>query len=868
MIRFLIRLYPRSFRARYGEQMLAFHRDRVQEGRRNWPGIVLDHLLSAAAEHLRSEPRRQDESMSMLLPDIRFAIRGLVRRPLFALIVITTIAIGVGANAAIFSVVNGILLRPLPYPNPERVVFFGHKAPAWLASQPEFLDYQRELKSFEKLAAYIQSEGNLASEDEPERVALASVSPEFFDVLGVSPRLGRGFAIDEHIAPPARALVMSHGLWVRRFASDPSIVGKTVSFNGVPRTIVGVMPKHFDYPQARTDVWLPLARFKSDSLDDRSNHYLFMVGRLREGISLDRAASEARMLAGRMMRDHPDRYDPRQPLTPDLAKVSDKLVGSTRPYLWALFGTVGFVLLIVCANVANLLLARGEGRRREMALRTALGATRGQLISQLLTEALLLAIAGGALGLMLAWSANRALIALAPPSIPRLDQIGMDWRVFGYALLTSVIAGLLFGAVPAFRGAQETPGETLKEGGRSATHGSSHKVRRVLVAAEVALAVIMLSGAGMLLRSLVNLQRADLGFDVRSVLTMKVSLSANAYDEHRAVAFYADLLSRVRAIPGVQAAGASGWLPVIEVGGQWGLLAEGMSYDKISQGPVATPQQATAGYFRAMGIAMLRGREFTEDDRENGPYVGIVSEALARNLWGSSDVLGKRFRLGGDSTFMTVVGVAKDIRSHGFAEPIEPMMYFAYPQTNETGYFTPRSMSLVIRTSGDPMPFVNQVRAIVRSLDPAVPVSAIQTLEQVVGTSVSSRRFSTALIASFALMALLLAGIGIFGVISYGVSERTFEIGVRMALGAERSTVLALVLGDVVGMALAGIAIGLLGSAAIARTIRSMLVGVPTIDLPTLLAVSLALAIVAAAACIIPARRAMAVDPTEALRGG
>jgi putative ABC transport system permease protein len=806
--------------------------------------------------------------MSMFLLDARFALRGLARRPLFAAIVIATIALGVGANAAIFSVVNGILIRPLPYPKADHVVSFGHNPPTWLASQPEFLDYKRDLRSFESLAAFTQSEGNLATEDEPERVALAAVSPEFFTVLGLPPRVGRTFALEEHAAGPATVVILSHNLWVRRFASDAGIVGKTISFNGRPRTVLGVMPRSFDYPTARTDVWLPMPKFNTDSLDDRSNHYLFMVGRLRSGSSVERATSEAALVARRMMQDHSDRYDPKQPLIPVIAKVSDNLVGGTRPYLWALLGTVGFVLMIVCANVANLLLARGEGRRKEMALRTAIGATRGRLITQLLTEALVLAFTGGALGLMLAWSATRMLVAVAPPSIPRLDQVGIDWMVLGYTIATSLVAGLLFGLAPAFRAGQDAPGEALKEGGRAAAHGSSRAMRRALVAAEVALAVVMLSGAGMLVRSLVNLQRAELGFDARSVLTMKVSPSGNSYDEARSIVFYSQLLERVRAIPGVQSAGAAGWLPVVEAGGLWGLLPEGQSYDRLPQGPIAEPQQATPGFFRSMGIPVLRGREFTDDDRENGPYVAVVSRKLAENLWGSADVLGKRFRLGGDTTYVTVVGVAGDIRARGFTDAPGPTMYFAYPQTRKAAYFMPRSMSLVIRTSQDPLLLVRQVRAIVRTLDPAVPVSNIRTLEQVVGTSVSNRRFNTALIAGFALLALVLAGIGIFGVISYGVSQRTFEIGVRMALGAERSAVLALVLRDVVGMAVAGIAIGLLGAAAVARAIRSMLVGVPTIDIPTLVGVSLALTIVAVTACIIPARRAMAVDPTEALRGG
>ena len=873
LIRALIRLYPAEFRARYARAMLAFHHDRLREDRRAWPRIVVDHLVAAVAEHLRALGRSRimapnARTPSMLGQDARFALRGLLRRPVFAAIIIATIALGVGANAAIFSVVNGILLRPLPYPEPDRVVSFGHTPPAWLASAPEFVEYERSVRSLESLAAYTQGEGNLATIDEPERVGIAVVSRAFFAVLGMRPLLGRAFAPEDEVVMPAAVAVVSYALWQRRFGGDPGIVGKTIHFNGRERTVVGVMPRYFDYPTARTDVWLPMARFNPDSLGDRSNHYLFMVGRLRPGVPVERAVTEAATVARAMMRDFADKYDSNSPIVPVIARVSDGLVGATRPYLWTLFGAVGFVLLIVCVNVANLLLARGEGRRREMAVRTALGASRRRILTQLLTESTVYALVGGVLGFGLAWAGTRSLVALAPASIPRLDQIGLDWAVLGYALVTSFTAGVLFGLVPAIRASREAPAETLKEGGRASPHGTSRRMRRSLVVAEVALAVIMLCGAGMLLRSLVNLQRNDLGFDVRAVLTAKVSPSAGNYDEARSIAFYAQLLERVRAIPGVVSAGAAGWLPVAGSGGLWGLLAEGHSYDRLESWPTAVPQQVTTGYFKAMGMPIVAGRDFSDDDRQVGPYTAIVSRTLAGQLWPNVDPIGKRFRVGGDSTFMTVVGIVRDIRARGFHDTPTPTMYFPYPQTRETAYFMPRSMSLVVRTAGDPFAIAAQVKAIVRSLDATVPVSDVRTLEQVVETSVASRRFSTMLLGAFAALALLLAGIGIYGVISYGVSERRFEIGVRMALGAERSTVLASVLGDGLRLALAGVTVGVVGAVAVARTLRSLLVGVPVIDAPTLLAVALGIVVVAAVASLVPARRATAISAMEALRGG
>jgi predicted permease len=872
LIRALIRLYPAEFRQRYGPAMLAFHRERVREGAA-WPRIVADHLASASAERLRAlrQPLRSDPNESptpMLGQDIRYALRSLARRPLFAAVVIGTIALGVGANAAIFSVVNGILLRPLPYPDPDRVVSFGHSPPTWLASTPEFFDYKRDVRSFAFLAAYTQSEGNLATPDEPERVGLAAVTPEFFAVLGMRPMVGRTFLPDEDRVVPSPVVVMSYGLWQRRFGGDPTIIGKTIPFNGRPRTVVGVMPQYFDYPSSHVDLWLPMPRFNPDSLGDRTNHYLFMVGRLRQGVPIARVVNEASTVARRMLRDYAGQYDPNSPLAPVIARVSDGLVGPTRPYVWTLFGAVGFVLLIVCANVANLLLARGEGRRREMAVRTALGASRRRMLGQLLTESTVFALAGGALGVVLAWSGTRSLVAFAPASIPRVDQIRLDWVVLTYALVTSLCAGVLFGIVPALRASREAPADTLKEGGRASHQVASRRMRRALVVAEVALAVVMLCGAGVLLRSLVKLQGADLGFDPRSVLTAKVSAPANTYSEGRSIVFYGQLLERVRAIPGVVSAGAAGWLPVVDAGGMWGLLAEGQTYDRLPLGPTAVPQQVTSGYFKAMGLAVVEGREFSDADGAAGPYVGIVSKALATLLWPNADPIGKRFRLGGDSTFMTVVGVVNDIRARGFTDTPEPTMYFAYPQTRKTAYFMPRSMNLVVRTTGDPLVIAKQVKAIVRSLDATVPVSNVRTLEQVVGISVANRRFSTMLLGGFAALALVLAGIGIFGVISYGVSERRFEIGVRMALGAERSTVLASVLGDGVRMAVVGVAIGVVGAAGVLRLLRSLLVGVPVVDVVTFAVVALGLIVVAAAASFIPARRATAISAMEALRGG
>ena len=873
ILRALLRLYPAQFRARYGEELLQFQRERLSDGvsLRGWLRIILDHIASATLEHMGLIRARRSQhtrtSLGTVGHDIRYALRALQRRPVFTLAVLAITALGIGANTAIFSVVNSILLRPLPYPHPERVVSFGLQPPNWITSEPEYFDFKSGLRSFEDLAAYTQGEANLSTEQEPERVALAAVTLNFFRVLGVGPLTGRAFAPDEDLSNPPSVVIISHALWQRRFAGDPGIVGKDVLLNGRARSVIGVMPRNFDYPTARTDIWLPIRRLRADG--DRTNHYLFMVGRLRAGVTAEVALAEAMPFAKRMFQENQASYDPQSPPTPVIARVSENLVGSARPYLWTLLGAVGFVLLIVCANIANLLLARGEGRRKEMAVRSALGAARIRLLRQVLAEALLLALAGGALGVALAWALDRALVAAAPSDIPRLDEVSLNWMVLSYAFALSLIAGIIFGLVPALRASREAPGETLKQSGRSEHQGSSRRMRQSLVIAEVALAVVLLTGAGMLLQSLVNLQNTKLGFDTHSTLTAKVSLTPATYNEAKSVVFFDQLLERVRGLPGVESAGAAGWLPVVGAGGIWGLLAEGQSYDRIEHGPTAVPQQVTPGYFTAAGIPRLAGRDFTERDNAAAPYVAIVSQLLAKQLWPNENAVGKRFHLGGNGTdkMMTVIAVVGDIRAHGFNDTPEPTMYFPYAQTNVTAYFMPRSMSLVVRSKGDPLQLAEQVRTIVHSLDANVPVSDARTLEQVVETSTAQRRFSTALIGVFAAIALLLAGIGIFGVISYGVSERTYEIGVRMALGAERSQAMALVAGDSMRMALAGIVLGVAAAIGVARTIRSLLVGVPTIDVSTLLSVCATLLAVVLLASVLPARRAMAVNPTDALRG-
>ena len=804
--------------------------------------------------------------MEWLLRDLKLGARAHARRPVFTLIVVATIALGVGANAAIFSVVSGILLRPLPYPHAEQLFSFGHEPPQWLTSEPDFLDYRRDMRTLDGLSAYTRSEATLTDGETPQRIHLVRSTDGFFHLLGVPAALGRTFQADEHVPRPAQVVVLSDALWRRSFGADPSIVGRAIRIDGVSRVVVGIMPARFDYPEPTTDVWMPLPNFNPDSLGDRSNHYLFMVGRLKPGVTLGRARAEAAAIARRIMQDNPQNFDPSRPLVPHLSSVSDDVVGTTRPYLLALLGAVTFVLMIACANVANLLLVRGEARHKEMALRSAIGASRARLTRQLLAESSLLAAGGAALGLAMAWAGGRGLRALAPASIPRLDAIGIDWRVLAFTGGVAALTALLTGILPAVRASRVRAGEVLKDAGRVVgMHGAGRSVRRSLVAAEVALAVVAVGGAGMLLRSLLNLQGHRLGFEPQNALTASVSISRADYDDAHATVFFQQVVSRIRTVPGVREVGAVAWLPVADAGGLWGYRVEGADYT-TARWPDAVPQQIMPGALPALGIPVLAGRHFTDADGPGSPLVAIVSRTFADASWPGADPLGKRFRLGGDAPFMTVVGVAGDLRSRGFDDVPEPTMYFPYAQSAISGYGEPRQMKLVIRVDRNPAAMAAPVRAIVHALDPDAPVSAVRTLDDVVGTSVSKRRFTTVLLAGFAVLALALAGIGTYGVVSYGVEQRAFEIGVRKALGAADHAVMALIMSEAMRVSLVGIVIGLVAMTAVGHAIRSMLVDVPSVDPISLVLTAALLASVAAIAAMLPARRALRVSAAEALK--
>ncbi len=886
--RMLLHVYPRDFRLRYGESMVEFYRDRWRaEGhigttQQIWREIVLDVVRTAATErllsvttrrrnsgrHLSSSPfTAQEDSMGTFVQDLRYALRGIARRPGFTAIVVATLALGIGANAAIFSVVNGILIRPLPYEDPDRIAYFRHEEPYSSVSEPEFVDYQRDIKAFARLAAFTRTDANLTGDvGEPERVFVARVSDGFFDILGVRPVAGRFFTREEDKPGTPPVVVIGHGLWQRRFAGDPGIVGRKIMINGTPRTVVGVMPAHFDTPSPRVQVWTPL-RLKLDSLWTRNNHYLELVGRLAPGATFAQASATATALGKRWARDYPDIYFPSKPLLPHLLPIRDELVGATRPYLLALLGAVGFILLIACVNVANLLLARGEGRRKELAIRTALGASRRRVVAQLLTESGLLAVIGGAIGLFVAWMGVRLLVRAAPSSIPRLEEIRVDGWVLAFTAAVSLATGLIFGLVPALRAATSDTSESLKEGGKTSGHGAMRRARAGLVIAEVALAMVMLTGAGLLVRSLRTLQQTDIGFDPSHTLTMRLALPVRQYDDARAVQLFRDLTTRIEALPGVRSAAAMGWTPMVDGGARWSIQVDGKVVKTIAEAPSPLPAHVTPDFFKTLGIRILRGRAFTDADRLDAPMVAVVNEAMVRALWPGQDPIGHTIRMFNDQApWVTVVGLARDMQSSGIRESVPPTMFFPYAQAGKSAYYTPLVMTLAIRTIGDPLSVAAPARQVLRALDRNVPISDVRTMDDVVGGSIASRRFSTALLTGFASLALLLAGIGIYGVIAYGVSQRTYEIGLRMALGAQRERVIRLVMTEGLRLTFVGVVIGMAGGLAVARLIRSLLVGVGVVDVPTLVVVAVVLLGVTVAASAVPARRAMKVSPTEALR--
>ena len=810
--------------------------------------------------------------MDELRQDIRYAIRQLARRPGFTAVLGLTLALAIGANTAVFSVVHAVLLRPLPYPDQERLAMVWTQFPSqdlmeFPASAPEYLEYREQNRSFEHLSGFVASAQTLTGDGEPERVQGVFATADLFPVLGVEPVAGRVFGPDDDAPGAAPVILVSEGLWERRWASDPALLGRDVLVNGQPATVVGVLPSEVRFPTPDTELWLPLG-LDPASPGGRASHYLSLVGRLRPGVTPDVAATELDALQARWAADPANDHEWNGAGHPAvLEPLVDEIVGDVRRSLLVLLGAVGVVLLIACANVANLLLVRGEGRQREMSVRTAMGAGRRRIVRQLVTESALTALVGGAGGLALGWLGVEALRALAPSGLPRVEEIAVHPPVLLFSLGVTLLAGLVFGLAPALQAGRLDVQASLREEGRGTVGRGRFRARQLLVVSEMAMAVVLLVAAGLLIQSFFRLRAVDPGFRAESVLTMQVNLPTAGYPEAGDVTgFYRDLLPRLAALPGVTSAAAVRTAPL---GGSLppnDIEIEGVT---VPTGPDAPPlnadvQVVTPGFFETMGIALHEGRAFDERDAEDAPLVAVVSASMARRFWGERSPLGDRVAQTGRE-LGEIVGVVGDVHHEGLDAEPRPTLYLVHAQSPRT-WFPVRGMTLTLRSAVEPTALVSAVRREVQAADPSLPVFRVQTLEQAVDASTSTQRFSMLLQLVFAAVALLLAAVGIYGVISYSVAQRTREIGIRMALGADRSRVLRLVVGQ--GMALAAVAVGvgLVVALLAGRVMASLLYGVSPRDPATFAAVAGVLTLVALLACWVPARRASGVAPQTALR--
>ena len=805
--------------------------------------------------------------MQTLWQDLRYGFRMLTKTPVVTLIAVLTLALGIGANTAIFSVVNTVLLKPLPFADPDSLMVLqerneqvGVQSVAW----PNFLDWREQSQSFTAMAAYRLQGFHLAGGERPARPMGGSVSASFFPLLGARPALGRTFTEEEDKPGAAPVVVLSHRLWATRFGSDPGIIGQAVTLDGSPHTVVGVMPADFGFFRQTAELYVPVGLSGDNPVWlDRGNHPgLRVLGRLKPGVSQESARTEMSAIARRLEEQHPKSNSGQQV---DIAPLLENQVGEVRPSLFLLLAAVGFVLLITCANVANLLLTRASVRRREIAIRTALGASRWRVVRQLLAESLLLALIGGVAGLLLALWGVDSLVSLAPEGIPRLEGTRIDGAVLGFTLGLSLLTGFVFGLAPALQASRLDLTGALKDNSRGATTGPSQKrVWGALLVAEVALAVILVIGSGLMIRSIVRLQSADPGFNPERVLALDVPLSAGKYKERPPrLAFFDQTLERVRGLPGVESAAAVLCLPV--AGGCWGsvYLVEGRPVPPQSELPSAAFNFVTPDYFRTMQIPLRAGRAFDRNDTPESPPVIIVNEAMARRYWPGESAVGKRIKQGfpqDDVPYREIVGVVGDVKQGALDEDLEPEVFLPYAQGMV------REMSLVVRTTAEPMLAANSVRQAIAGIDRDQPVERVQPMTQYLADSMARRQFSTLLLGVFAAVALLLAAVGLYGVMSYSVAQRTHEIGIRMAMGARGRDILKMVVGQGLTLTLIGVGLGIAGALALTRLMMSLLYDVSATDPLTFVGVALILAVVALVACLVPARRAAKVDPMVALR--
>jgi putative ABC transport system permease protein len=832
-----------------------------QEARRN----ALVELGGVEQVQERVREIRMGRFIETVWRDVRTGVRALVHTPGFTLVALLALSLGIGMNTAIFSIVNGVLLRPLSFPDAERLVHFEGINPergifsGGYLSVPDYQDWRSQTDVFESISP-ISQQGTILTGDEaePEYVPFSKVKPSFFQTMGVNPFMGRALLNEDEVANEVVA-VLSYGLWQRRYGANPNIIGSGITLGGTRCIVVGVMPAGFDYPE-KTQVWTLLYPNSKERRDNR--HLKVVIARLKPTATIAEAQSQIDTISARLQQQYPEtNYG----WSTRLTGLQDWTTKGVRRSLLLLLGAVGFVLLIACANIANLLLARATARRREIAVRTALGAGRWRIIRQLLTESLLLAFAGGALGLALSFLLIKLLIAFGPANIPRLDQVGLDARVLGFTVGVVGLVGLFFGLAPALHASKTDLNDVMKEGGRSGSEGPGrNRVRAILVVSEIALCLLLLIGAGLLIKSFVLLRDVNPGFDPENVLTMRVALPGRRYPgPQQSATFFRELTQRVSALPGVESAGAALSLPL---GGSGSTAGRSL----IREGRPLTPEEAlqtdyfvvTPDYLKTMRIPVKTGRPFTDRDTAESPPVVIVNENIARLVFAGEDPIGKRIIVWRDEKFpREIVGVVGDVKSRELDEETGPQMYVPYAQDAGWG-----GLSLAVRTKGDPEALTAAVRGALLSIDKDQPAYDIKTMDDVFSASVAKTRLVVLLFGVFSMFALLLASIGIYGVIAYSVAQRTHEIGIRLALGAQTREVLRMIITQGMILALIGAGLGLAGAFAATRVMRGLLYGVSPTDPLIFIGVSLLLTVVALLACYIPARRATKVDPMIALR--
>jgi len=867
-------LFRRSQFDRDLEEEMRLHRE-LREQEQIEAGVAPEEARYAARRRFGNDLVLREESREMwgwnwlehFVQDIRFGLRMLARNPGFTTVAVLTLALGIGANTAIFSVVNAVLLKPLPYADPDRLAVIWVTEPSapgglFPDTGPDFRDWKAMNHSFEGMSAITIAGATLTGSGEPRQLRGLTVSPNTFQLLGAQPQLGRSFAPDEGPTGHNHVVILSYGLWQSAFGGQKNIVGSKVTLDGEGYDVVGVMPKDLRFPSLwgrNPQFWTPITMDAPKWKTQRMNHWFWVLARMKKGVTLKQAAAEMVTISAQLAQQYPQTNTG---VSARVKSLHEQPTGDVSEVLWVLFAAVGFLLLIACANVANLLLTKSVGRQREIAIRLAVGAGARRLVRQLLTESVVLFLLGGVAGLAVGMAALRLLLRAAPTGyIPEVISVHLDSRVFGFTFLVAFVTGTLAGLIPALHATRVSFSEMLKESG-SAVAASHGLARGLLTVGEIAIALVMLVGAGLATRSLVRLLGVQLGFDPRQVVAGRISLPDSRYPkEPQQKAFFRNLLDRVQALPGVVSAGAASELP-LEGGSNGAVVIEGQPAPKdIWSSPLVESCTVTPNYFRTMRIPLLGGRDVAETDTPEAPLVAVINETMAHRFWPHQDAVGKRFKQNyPDSKWITVIGVVGDVREFGLAEPAIPEAY--YPESQSTS----SELVLVVRTASDPQAQVAAIRNAVHGLDKGLPWYGVQTLSEMVSDSSREKRFVALLLALFAAVALALASVGIYGVVSYSVSQRTREIGIRMAFGAEVRNVLGMVLREGLRLVIAGVAVGLLGAWALSRYLTSILYAVRATDLATYILAALLMTAVALVAALVPARRATKVDPMVALR--